>query len=169
MEENPSPLIYWSGKTLFAKTMPPILSLMASPTSAVMVMDSDPNSDTIPKMENNAPPESLRCSVQARIPKYECTWRAEEDGVLVFRQNWLPGWYALLDGDKHPIAPVQAYMVGAYAPKGEHTLILKYRTPGLWLGLGATLLGILGVGAVWYALSIGREERDFDPLVRNAV
>ena len=89
--------------------------------------------------------------------------------MLVVRQNWLPGWYAYLDDKEHPVAQVQAYMIGVFAPKGKHTLILEYRTPGFWIGLGFSIMGVLGVGAVWYRLFIGREEREEDLLVHSAV
>lgn len=161
-EENPSPLIFWSGETLFAKTMPPILSLMASSTTAVMVLEEDPNWESIPKLDGNAAPSSLKCSAKPHKPGYECSWNASADGVLVLRQNWLPGWHATLDGKEHLIAPVNAYMVGAFAPKGEHTLTLEYRTPFLWLGLGLSIFGMCGALLIGYRLFIGREEQEVD-------
>ena len=164
LEENPTALVFWTGSTLMAESMPPILSLMASPTQAAMVLTSDPNAETISKLDDNAPPERFGCSIEPKKPYYACSWEAKEDGVIVLRQNWLPGWKAILDGSEHPIARVNAYMIGIQAPKGEHTLVLEYRTPGLWFGGFLSFLGLLGVGMVAYRLSTDTAKREEDHL-----
>lgn len=164
IEELPTPFVFWSGSTLMANTMPPILSLMASPNQSVMVLTSDPQADSIPQIEQNAAPDQFGCSMQPEDAYYDCTWEAKEDGVIVLRQNWLPGWRATLDGSEHPVARVNAYMVGVYAPKGKHRLILEYRTTGLWFGGVLSLVGMMGAAFMAFRLSIGRAKRERESL-----
>jgi hypothetical protein len=152
IEPNPEPFLYWTGTVLRARTTEPILALMASPTSAVMVLEEDPGVSTIPDINGYAPPKGFSCQIEAEQPLYRCTWQAKEEGVIVLRQNWLPGWYAELDDVSHPIARVNMYMIGVHAPKGKHTLVFKYTPNGFWFGLVLSILGLLLCGGVGWKL-----------------
>lgn len=56
-----------------------------------------------------------------------------------------PGWKFLLDGD--PVAPVSGVGIlqGIPVPPGEHRLEVRYRPPGLVVGLVASLVALAGV------------------------
>ena len=148
MEEQPLPLISWAGSTMDAKTDAEVLAWFASKAPYVVIQDGDPNIDSLPMINNNSSPDTFRCRVEPYKPSYRCTWEAIEEGIILLRQNWLPGWYATLDGKEHPVARVNMYMIGVHAPKGSHEISLQYRPQGFWTGLGLSLLGLLGVGAV---------------------
>ena len=161
------PYVSWSGRVLRAEKEADVLALMASPTTAVMVLEGDPNVQSIPILEDNLPPEYFRCQVEAQIPLYRCTWDSQDAGLITIRQNWLPGWYADLDGVSHPVARVNMYMIGLYAPAGEHEITLKYRPNGFFFGGMLGMLGIVSLVLVSRRLSIGKVALKQDLPVHN--
>lgn len=45
---------------------------------------------------------------------------------LVFTQNYLPGWKALIDGEEVPIYKVNSVFIGVFVPAGNHEVELIY-------------------------------------------
>jgi hypothetical protein len=80
--------------------------------------------------------------------------RAEGPGLLVVAESWDPGWRAALDGRPAPLLRANHAQMGITLGPGLHRAVLRYRTPGLSLGLA---LG--AAGAVMLLLPWARERR----------
>lgn len=68
---------------------------------------------------------------------------AENKGILQFSTMYDKGWKVYVDGEKVDTMKVNKYFLGIEIDEGEHEVILKYRTPYLFLGLGISILGII--------------------------
>jgi hypothetical protein len=79
--------------------------------------------------------------------------RAEAPSVLVINDAYLPGWTATLDGEPAPILPANVAVRAVAVPAGEHTVTMRYRTPGLVPGLW---VGVLTLGALGIAVGVSR-------------
>ncbi|XHF30543.1 YfhO family protein [Corallococcus exercitus] len=84
-------------------------------------------------------PEHFTVDVEAAAPS-----------VLVINDAYLPGWTATLDGEPAPILAANVAVRAVAVPAGSHTVVMRYRTPGLVPGLwlGALTLGTLGAAMV---------------------
>ncbi|RKG93992.1 YfhO family protein, partial [Corallococcus carmarthensis] len=84
-------------------------------------------------------PEHFTVDVEAAAPS-----------VLVINDAYLPGWTATLDGEPVPILAANVAVRAVPVPSGRHTVVMRYRTPGLVPGLwlGALTLGALGAAMV---------------------
>jgi hypothetical protein len=63
--------------------------------------------------------------------------------ALIVSDELTPGWTATLDGAPAPIYFANVAVRGLALPAGRHRVELRYRTPGLDLGLGLSALGLL--------------------------
>ena len=76
----------------------------------------------------------------------------EAPGLLVVADTWMPGWAAEVDGQ---VAPVlrgnRAQRVVPIPEPGHHEIILRYRAPGLTLGLAITAAS----ATIWVSLLLG--------------
>ncbi len=70
-----------------------------------------------------------------------CTIRAGEDGVWYFSVPYDDGWTALLDGEEVTLLS-SGSMIAVPVAAGEHTLSLRYCTPGLRLGAAVSLASL---------------------------
>ncbi len=73
----------------------------------------------------------LRCSVEGG------------PALLVQSEAWSPGWQATVDGRPTSIVHAQIAMRGIYLDPGEHVIDEQFRTPGLWIGLLLSVLGLI--------------------------
>nr|BDT37262.1 YfhO family protein [Myxococcus sp. MH1] len=73
---------------------------------------------------------------------------ASEPAVLVINDAWQPGWTAWVDGRETAILPANVAVRAVAVPAGQHQVELRYRTPGLRLGL----LVALGTLLAWVLL-----------------
>lgn len=73
------------------------------------------------------------------------TATAQRATVLTTSIPYSSGWHLTVDGRSVPTATVNVGFVGARLPAGTHAVKLTYRTPGLRLGMGLSVLGILGL------------------------
>lgn len=53
----------------------------------------------------------------------------EEDGFMVFSDNYYPGWSAFIDGERTNIYKVNGILKGIIIPAGNHKIIFRYRPP----------------------------------------
>jgi hypothetical protein len=68
--------------------------------------------------------------------------------VVVLNDAFYSGWRATLDGEETPLLAANHAVRAVFVPPGLHEVVFRYRTPGLWLGLGVTLAFLLGgIGA----------------------
>jgi uncharacterized membrane protein YfhO len=80
-------------------------------------------------------------------------WRCRVDaehGLLLLSRTPDPGWHFELDGRRVPSSPGPGILHGVGVPAGEHVVEARYRPPGLMVGIGVSLLSLLGLaGGVW--------------------
>ncbi|WP_147470360.1 YfhO family protein [Corallococcus sp. AB049A] len=84
-------------------------------------------------------PEHFTVDVEAAAPS-----------VLVINDAYQPGWTATLDGAPVPILAANVAVRAVPVPAGRHSVVMRYRTPGLVPGvaLGLLTLGALGAAMV---------------------
>ena len=66
-----------------------------------------------------------------------------KQGLLVLSQVWYSGWEAEVDGQPASIYRVDAALTGLYLEAGEHSVVLSYRPPGMWLGISLALVALV--------------------------
>ena len=69
-------------------------------------------------------------------------------GLLVVSEAWFPGWHAEVDGSGVGVVRANGLVLGVPVPPGHHVVELRYRTPGLRVGVAiatATVVGLLGL------------------------
>ena len=72
-------------------------------------------------------------------------------GLLVVADTWMPGWSAEVDGRPATVwRGNRSQRVVALPEPGRHEVVLRYRTPGLSLGMALTAVSAL----IWAALVI---------------
>jgi hypothetical protein len=72
----------------------------------------------------------------------------EAPGLLVVADTWMPGWSATVDGRTTPILRGNhAQRVIPLAAPGRHEVVMRYRAPGLALGLAITSASALAWAA----------------------
>ncbi|MDU7026844.1 MAG: YfhO family protein [Clostridiales bacterium] len=67
---------------------------------------------------------------------------AEKDGVLFTTIPYEKGWRAFIDGEEAEITPINQSLIALDLETGEHEVIFKYTSPGLYAGLGISLLSL---------------------------
>ncbi len=87
-------------------------------------------------------PEHFAVEVEAPAPS-----------VLVINDAYQPGWTATLDGAPVSILAANVAVRAVPVPAGRHTVVMRYRTPGLVPGL---CLGALTLGALGAAMAVSR-------------
>lgn len=53
------------------------------------------------------------------------------------------GWEAYVDGKKADIMQANTMFMAIQMGPGEHTVMLKYHTPGIYVGIGISIFGII--------------------------
>jgi len=87
---------------------------------------------------------------------YTVVARAPAPAYLVFSEVWYPGWRAWVDGVETPIFIADFAFRGIYlAQPGEHTVVMRFEPLSWKIGLGITLLTLLGL-AIWLGLHLRR-------------
>lgn len=84
-------------------------------------------------------PEQVSIAVQTKTP-----------ALLVLADAHYPGWRAQIDGVRTEILPTNVLFRGVLVPAGKHVVRFDYRPLSLSLGLGLSLLGILGIGVLLF-------------------
>jgi len=75
--------------------------------------------------------------------------RTPAPAYLVFSEVWYPGWRAWVDGVETPIFIANFAFRGIYlAQPGEHTVVMRFEPLSWKIGLGITLLTLVGL-ALW--------------------
>ncbi len=77
---------------------------------------------------------------------------------VVFSEVWYPGWRAWVDGVEAPIHRANFAFRAVYLPKaGEHKVVMRFEPVSWKIGLGVTVLTLLGiVMRVGYSASVSR-------------
>jgi hypothetical protein len=80
-------------------------------------------------------------------------------GLVVLNDAWARGWSVQVDG--HPAQPLQVddVMRGVDVPAGDHTILWRYKVPGLELGGVISLISLLVILLMAVRLVIARRKR----------
>jgi len=73
---------------------------------------------------------------------------ADGAGVLVVRASFARGWSATVDGLPAPVLVANGKHRGVPVPAGDHEVRLRYRAPGLYVGLSAALISALALASL---------------------
>jgi hypothetical protein len=65
-------------------------------------------------------------------------------GYLVLSDSWYPGWAATVDGQRARIERANVAFRAVYLPQGTHTVRWTYRPQSFRVGLGLSLITLLG-------------------------
>ena len=78
--------------------------------------------------------------------KIRINYESDQPGWVVVRQNWYPGWRAIIDSEKElTVERVDYLFQGIFVPSGKHTLELIYEPVSFRIGLILTIIGIISV------------------------
>lgn len=88
----------------------------------------------------------------ARVTNNQVTGRLKttQASVLTTSIPYSRGWHLMVDGQSTPTQVVNDGFVGAQVGAGNHRIVLTYRTPGWWMGLVCSLLGIGSLLFGWW-------------------
>lgn len=80
------------------------------------------------------------------------TLTVSDDKILCIAVPYSKGWKAYVDGVETEVKCVNGVYNGVLVAPGEHEIVLKYRTPGLYTGLFLFVIGIgsfIGIMVYW--------------------
>ncbi len=87
------------------------------------------------------------------VNSFMVNYRSETPGWIVIRQNWYPGWVAILD-EKEELAveEVDYLFQGIYVPAGQHSIELIYKPVSFRAGLSLSIITLIFL-VIWKKLS----------------
>ncbi|MBQ4568660.1 MAG: YfhO family protein [Ruminococcus sp.] len=88
--------------------------------------------------------------------------KADESGLFYTSVLYTEGWKAYVDGKEVEITPVADTFVAFELPQGEHTVELRFTTPGLYAGLAVSLAGIVIFALLCLVSSKNRRKAEAD-------
>ncbi|TDA64920.1 MAG: hypothetical protein D9V45_09930 [Chloroflexi bacterium] len=95
--------------------------------------------------------ESL--TVQTDSPnRIVLTSNNSDDGWVVVRDTWYPGWVAFVDGVQTPVLRADYLFKAVSVPAGWHQVELEYRPVSFTSGLWISLVSWIFMGLAWLAL-----------------
>jgi hypothetical protein len=81
------------------------------------------------------------CEVQSfSNSRIQARCRAKTHALAVFLEQFDVGWTALVDGAPAPLLQTNLLMRGVPVAKGDHTIVLSYRPPGVRAGATISIL-----------------------------
>jgi hypothetical protein len=86
----------------------------------------------------------------------------EDDGFMVFSDNYYPGWRSFIDGKEVKIYRVNGILKGIYIDEGRHEILFKYRPPYFALTFPVSisaLLIIIALAAIMFLKNKKKNER----------
>jgi hypothetical protein len=72
--------------------------------------------------------------------RIELSTQAKNDSLLILSENYYPGWYAYVDGQKVEVLQVNYAQRGVIVPGGEHRVRFVYRPCSVIIGFSISLL-----------------------------
>lgn len=67
---------------------------------------------------------------------------SQQEGWLVMRDVWYPGWKVKVDGHRRPMYRADYLFRGVALSPGEHVVVFEYRPVSFWGGLGISIFSI---------------------------
>jgi hypothetical protein len=128
----PSPIMVPEGKSLE-------LLGEVDPRSAVL-MELDP----LLRLEGPRQAFTSAESIEVGPDQLTVKVRTKASGLLVVADTWMPGWSATIDGHSTRVfRGDHAFRVVALPEPGDHLIAMRYRAPGLDVGLVVSLTSAL--------------------------
>lgn len=85
----------------------------------------------------------------------------------------IPGWSVTVDGKSVKTTELLGSFTGVPVPAGTHRIAMSFTPPGLYAGIGGTIVGLLALGGVWWfqrrrkADPTGAEEQVPDGIIKT--
>lgn len=73
----------------------------------------------------------------------------EDSAAMLFTIPYGKGWKAYVDGVEQPVYKADVGFLAIELSAGSHTVVLKYMTPGLFIGCMCSALSVLILIAIW--------------------
>lgn len=94
-----------------------------------------------------SPHEESGCGGTLRLVRQqpaEARYEIEADhaGYVVVKNSYAKGWRAEVDGQPQPVLRINGKHQGVPVPAGRHVVVLRYQSPGLRLGVVASLASL---------------------------
>ncbi len=71
------------------------------------------------------------------------------DGLLIVSEICYPGWKATLDGKPVTLLCADGILRAIPVPAGSHTVELRFAPNSFRLGMGLSVLALVGLVAIW--------------------
>ena len=84
----------------------------------------------------------------------------KEKQFVRFSMPYSKGWKIFIDGKKAKSYRCDIAFIGTFVDSGNHSMVLKYSTPFLNIGLAVSLLGLIILAALCFYLKINRIENE---------
>ncbi|MEM7243927.1 MAG: hypothetical protein AAF533_01210 [Acidobacteriota bacterium] len=123
---------------------------------SIVLSDEEEDRDDLPGFTSHDLPCGNATIVSEEHDSLVVELVAERPCLLFVTDTHAPGWSATLDDEPVPLLRANhAFRAVVVPTPGPHVVKMSYRTPGLWQGATASLIGLLLVGfAAWR----GRDE-----------
>jgi Bacterial membrane protein YfhO len=144
--------------------LPRAIKSVSSESAALDVLASDAFvPGRLAVVEGRAPPAgSGKIAVVRDEPEtVELTARLARGGLVVVPDTFADGWSVTVDGEEAEPLRVNSVQRGVEVPAGRHSVRWSYRTPGLVLGAGLSMAGLVAAAGwtVWLVLARRRRQR----------
>ncbi len=100
------------------------------------------------------------CSTEAAHPELVRITCDSNGGYAVLLDAWADGWSAHVDGAPARIERADALARAVMVPPGRHTIVLRYRAPGLRTGAIVSIVAWIALLALWIAMRKRRTDAD---------
>ena len=149
-------LVQWYGCEKYSDEKDTLASLLAyemknSENRCVFVENL---SDLISSEEMNAE-RTLKHFSMPSVNSIVVNYTSDKPGWIVIRQNWFPGWKAVLDGEEELIIESADYLFqGVIAPAGMHSIEFKYKPESFLIGLLVSIISaiLILIGRISYSI-----------------
>lgn len=88
------------------------------------------------------------------------TFTADRPSVLVLSEVYYPGWSVRLDDRPAGIVAVHGLLRGVEVAPGAHRAVFEFRPASVFLGAGLTMIGIIGLAALWAPVVVRCRSRE---------
>jgi uncharacterized membrane protein YfhO len=91
------------------------------------------------------------------------TTTGDSAATVFFSVPSIPGWSVTVDGKTVKTTELLGSFTGVPVPAGTHRISFSFAPPGLTAGVGGSVVGLIGLGAVWWferRRAVGRGKAD---------
>ena len=140
--KNAVPLVYLSSKIVVIKDSEKALEHIRS-------SEFNPNAYTVLEEEPGFFANEIHASLimtEKKSSTMTATVKTSNDTLLVFTENYYPGWRAFLDSKEVPILRANYAFQAIRVPAGSHAIKFSFEVAYFRLGIAFTVMGLL----IWF-------------------